>query len=522
MPPQDTPNTTTGLVSGFGVFKFDLNIGQTCELVEPRDFLSDSTLRSMSMLCFPDSQSIASKSMTYDCLYYFTFNLPTPPHPHSSQTQSRSIVCYVYFKQVEDRTCSRGYYQKSFVILSSSPRVDEQLLSFARSIGNKYFIAESEGCGAEVLVDALNQFSHSSVSARSPSNGSLCLDPTQPSSARSRPLVDTSDLVSSFLDGLWHVWEALMVGLPILVYANGADVVCHLVTEISRLTSPFQFKGNMHPYLSIFDPEYKRLLKHVPSGAIVGVTSPMAYEQLRDSFPVLISLPTPDDDLVLASHVRIGSSVWISDSITSVSSGTRDRMTSLMRNWSPTATTDSSYRLVVRPEIDTLKSKLVVSNINSDEQLTKSINNGIIANYFSSLTRDFLIPFLAYIELDSSCLVRDVGSPTPLCAKFNHSLFMTNLVPVGYFGSLPQTKVEQVYGAFIRSNQFHAWLTRSQEKADLQSIQLHASLILKNFTKSPRIVERVHSLVALIQSSQSWHHKLENELKQLINLVAIP
>ena len=118
-----------------------------------------------------------------------------------------------------------------------------------------------------------------------------------------------------------------MVGLPILVYANGADVVCHLVTEITRLISPFHFKGNMHPYLSIFDPEYKRLLKHVPSGTIVGVTSPMAYEQLRDLFPVLISLPTPDDDLVLASHIRIGSSVWISDSITSVSSGTRDRMT---------------------------------------------------------------------------------------------------------------------------------------------------------------------------------------------------
>jgi hypothetical protein len=437
----------------------------------------------------------------------------------------------VYFRQVEDVTSARGYYQKSFVLFSSSTTIEEPLLAYARSIGHKFFIAEASGCGMDVLVDALDELNKSTGLSLPVPRSSTVFDDSNRLSARTRlrltlgdSRVDVPDLLYSFTDALWHLWESIMVGLPILVYAGEPDVVCHLVTELTRLVAPYRVKSPQYPYLSIFDPEYKRFIKHIPSGSLVGVTSPMAFENLRDMFSILVCVGT--ESVTLSSHIKVSESpygtVWISDRITSVSSGTRDRMTSIMRNWSPISTEDSSYRLWIPSEGDLVRTKLVASNINDDEELTRSMNRGIFTNYFQSLTRDFLIPFLKYIELDSSGMIQNPASKTPVCPKFSHAHFLSTLSPIGFFAAnVPSHKIHVLYDKFIQTSQFHEWLLDSQETATIDSIVLHAKVLREKFIKSTLFVERVNSLVNLIYSltCHKQHPDLERSLEELINLL---
>ena len=449
--------TPHGLVRGFGVFKFDLNIGQTCEFLHPADFISDCDLRNIAMLCFPDSQSTASKSSTFDCLYYFIVTI-TPKDPRTNSPRADVYSCYVYFRQVEDHACSRGFYQKSFVLFSKYPAICEPLLAIARSVGNKYFLGEPEGCGVEVLIDSLNDLRKLSIESFNPSSGLLSVQEPVRNSNRQRASVSignssvqVSDLVYSFLDGLWHVWECIMVGLPVLVYTSGPDISCHVVLELSRLVSPFPIESNLYPYLSIFDPEFKRLSTHVPKGCIVGVTSPMAFERLCNSFSIVICVETSTENLSSFTKVcqSLYGSMWLAESITSVSSGTRDRVTSIMRNWSLVSFPES-YRLVISPEVVAVRSKLILSNINDDAEFSKSINRGIIANYFKSLTRDFLIPFLNHIGSGS---------------LFSPSAFLASISPVGFFATslLPPEKLSKLYSQHIQTNRFHDWLIKSSQ-----------------------------------------------------------
>ena len=534
---MDSHKTDAGLVSGFGVFKFDLNVGQTCEFLHPSGLVSDECAKCISMLCFPDSQSIATKSTTVDCLYYFTYRFRSSS---IKCTQPASVTpplicCYVYFRQVEDVTSARGYYQKSFVLFSNSPSVQEDLLSYTRSIGLKYFLAESAGCGVDVLVDALvelNKFQSDSVPLSRSST--VFDDPNHIAGYRRQQLsigqshIDISDLFFSFLDALWYLWESIMVGIPVLVYADEPDIVCHMVTELNRLISPFPPRTNTYPYLSIFDPQYSAFIKHVPTGSIVGVTSPMAFEQLRVSFPVLLCITSDNVPTSSSSHIKVCDSmygsVWLSDSITSVSSGTRDRMTSIMRNWSPIATEDSSYRLSIPSESETVRSKLVMSNINNDDEFSKSINRGIIRNYFHSLTRDFLIPFVRYIELDSLAIRQNPTSKTPICEKFCHRKFLSSLAPIGFFQtSVPSHKIHVLYDKFIRTSHFHDWLVGSQESSNIDSVILHATILSEKFVKSPLFVERIHAVVNLTRSIDP-HHKhpaLAQSAQNLINLLDV-
>ena len=527
--------SSVGLVSGFGVFKFDLNVGQTCEFLHPNGFLSADSAKCISMLCFPDSQSIATKSTTVDCLYYFTFRSKCGSDPsHQSPIESHSrMCCYVYFRQVEDATSSRGYYQKSFVLFSNSAYIQEDLLSYARSIGHKFFIAESSGCGIDVLVDSLAELNKFPSDSLSLSRSSTVFDdPIHPGSRRRQQLsighfrIHVSDLLYSFLSSLWYLWESVMVGLPVLIYAGEPDTACHLVTELTRLVSPFPCKNNNHPYLSIFDPEYTRFLKHVSNGSIVGITSPMAFEQLQLLFPVLVCVGT--DPVLIASHVKVCDSlygsIWLAESITSVSSGTRDRMTSIMRNWSPLAVEDSSYRLSIPSETETVRAKLVSSNINADEEFSRSINRGIVTNYFASLTRDFLIPFVRYIELDSSIIRSNPTSKTPVCEKFCHRKFLSSLAPLGFFQScVASHKIHVLYDKFIRTSRFHEWLVETQNDSNVESVLLHAQILREKFVKSPAFVERVRSVVVLIQSldPHKQNPTLTESLDALINLLDV-
>jgi len=489
------------LVDAFGVFKFDLNFGQTCEFVYPADSLSSDDLKAISMLAFPDSQSGTQRD-AFDCVYTFSHRLRGPRnHPSgdygsSLRESGQFIQCYVYFRQTEDASSARGYYQKSFVLISSSSRSFtncDDLIALVRRVGNKFYLAEESGCGREVLMDA---FSHveengfmrmrSSSSDMGTSLTSLSIRSLELSGSPISPSTAAFALESIYLmiEGLWHLWEALLVGLPVLVYCPGrADMCSRLVLSMTSLISPVEYVGDLRPFLSIFDPDYAVFRTSNSLGAcVVGVTSPMAFQQLINSFSVILVFNQTEEEMDSSKFVQVAKSdrgrMYVSESITSVSSGTRTRVSSLAARLSMlSGSTQTGYRLVLPSDLDTVCNRFVSSS--------DGINRAIITRHLSLLTRDFLMAFVEYVETDSSVLNADLFGPTPVVELFVPGQFLASLsVGVGrHLSSVSAEKLRTLYSGFIKTGSFRKWLAEQQSLANRESITAHKELIASRLSE---------------------------------------
>jgi hypothetical protein len=547
---MDKLETGIKVVDAFGVFRFDLNEGQTCEFVYPHDGLPPDDLKTISMLSFPDSQSI-SQSGEVDCVYTFCYRVgsssktPMSTGSSSSPLSEESFVqCYVYFRQVEDATNARGYYQKSFVLISSSSRLfsnADDLIGLVRRVGNKFYMAEETGCSREVLIDTFHHVEASGLYRLRTSSSDIGTGLT-PLSTRSLELSGSplSPSHSAFalesiyllIEGLWHLWEAVLVGLPIMVYCPGrADLCSRAVLALTSLISPVEYVGDIRPFLSIFDPDYSSFRSSGPRTCIVGVTSPMACQQLSESFSVIVSFHSPDDASVIDMNRFVevaksdrGGRMYISDSITSVCSGTKTRMSSLASRLSLLSlpSPSSGYRLVVPGDVESVCNKFVSS---SDR-----INRGIITRHFSLLTRDLLMPFLEYIQTDSSSLNGDLFRETPCVSMFVPNKFLSSLsLGVGkHLSSISTEKLRALYAGFIRTSSFRNWLNANQRHAVAESIIAHAELISSRLTEDKilwmsvnekeRAVDRMRRLMDQLQDSAKAHSLSEN-LRTLVEFI---
>jgi hypothetical protein len=492
----------TNLAEAFGVFVFDLNAGQACEFIYPNDRFSPSDLKTISMLSFPDSQSLSHRD-SFDCVYAFGYRSSTGSDQRTASSRSSTddgksndMQCYVYFRQTEDPSNARGYYQKSFVLISRSSRTFSNagdLTTLARRIGNKFFLAEESGCGREVLMDAYSHVEeHGFIRLRSPSSSDLGMLLTSLSTRSlelsGSPLSPSNgafalESVYLLIEGLWHLWEALLVDLPILVYCPGrADLCSRIVLSLSSLTSPVEYAGDMRPFLSIFDPDYNVFrISTTTRGCIVGVTSPMAFQQLMNNFKILLSFSASMDEVDATKFIEIAKSdrgrMYVAESITSVSSGTRTRVSSLAARISMlSGTPQLGYRLVLPSDVDSVCNRFVSS---SDR-----INRAIITRHFSLLTRDFLMPFVEYVETDSSVLNNDLLGETPTTKFFVPGKFLSSLsVGVGrHLSQVSTEKLRVLYGAFISTGSFRRWLAEQQIVANRESILAHAELITHRLT----------------------------------------
>jgi hypothetical protein len=498
------PTASRKLVESFAIFTFDLNLGHKCEYVYPANSFPLSELEAIAMLSFPDSQSANSNNC--DCVYTFNYRLNTQPVTEltlpikSKQKQCDKFVqCYVYFRQFEDQTNTRGYYQKSFVIISSySEKFNnaDDMLRLVRSVGNKYYIAEEVGCGREVLVDAFDHIEEFGYTRRraesdlsgkpSPISTSKSLDLSPPSSpSRS---TNTFDTLYSLFEGMWHLWEAVIVGLPILLYAPGDPDICsRCVIAVSNLAAPVEYQGDVRPFLSIFDADYTSFKSNEPGPCIVGITSPMALTQLASRFSVVIIISgTPSDsEQDWKSFIRVATSpsgsMYISESISSVSSGTRTHVSSLASMFSAT---DSGYRLALASDALNLSKKIVTGLNGGDSSVSNRVNRKMIQRHFSLLTRDFLIPFIEYTTTDSSLLPSNLFGDTPFVKPFKASTFINSLmIGIGRgLSQLSREKLRSLYTGFLKTISFRVWLRNSQAKANKESIHLHAELISRSVT----------------------------------------
>jgi hypothetical protein len=114
---------------GIAVVKFDLELGQSIELLLPNHCkLTEKEKLNLSYLSFPDTNSTSLGDFQYHfrihhelsnlSTYYQYYNSIVPP---ALQVNQNSLFGYVNFRQIRDKNIKRGFFQKSFVILSKLP-----------------------------------------------------------------------------------------------------------------------------------------------------------------------------------------------------------------------------------------------------------------------------------------------------------------------------------------------------------------------------------------------------------------
>jgi hypothetical protein len=304
----------------------------------------------------------------------------------------------------------------------------------AQEIGSKYFIAREHDIHLETMKDAFDEI---------PRLGCKC----ESEDRSQKPIGNELEIFYSLAQGLWHVWDALIVGIPILMVSFGDPGMCsRLVIAATTLISPLRYKGDVRPFLSIYDPQYDQYKSLQFSFSIVGVSSPVAFEQLigGSSFGVMIHVGTgsshdEEAQFLLQSKgwIRVckslQASLWVSDMVTSICSGTRDRVSSLAARFSAAVITggsvDSDTRLTVPANMDSLNRKL---ELNSGENVVQKCN--LIGQYFYTMTLQFLLPFLKYTVIDLKSLEKHIE--TPFCEKFHHRIFLNTIKTVGV-GMIP-------------------------------------------------------------------------------------
>ena len=111
------------------VITFDLELGQSIELLLPKHCkLTEIEKLNLSYLAFPDTNSTSLGDFQYHFRIqhesahlanaYQYYNSLVPP---ALQVDSNYLFGYVNFRQKRDKNIKRGFFQKSFVVLSKLP-----------------------------------------------------------------------------------------------------------------------------------------------------------------------------------------------------------------------------------------------------------------------------------------------------------------------------------------------------------------------------------------------------------------
>ncbi|CAF3385681.1 unnamed protein product [Rotaria sp. Silwood1] len=131
---------------GIAIVTFDLELGQSIELILPNHCkLTDKEKLNLSYLSFPDTNSTCLGdfqyhfrmshellSLTTDYQYYNSIV------PAALQVDNNSLFGYVNFRQIHDKTIKRGFFQKSFVLLSKLPFIS-LFLTIVKQLAINYF-----------------------------------------------------------------------------------------------------------------------------------------------------------------------------------------------------------------------------------------------------------------------------------------------------------------------------------------------------------------------------------------------
>lgn len=309
------------------IVTFDLNLGQTLEFVYPLDFIpNEQEVTNICYMAFPDSNS--------GCMGDTKFHMRLRMSPDTNRTiNSQQFRCYnsdcppvlkadqshywgfVYFRQKRDPNLPRGYFQKSFIIVTRLPFFNlyyEMLTQLAKKyfnegeeiikqacrqintewpqlqVGVTYNLPLFDQC-YQILIPRASSRKTTSSHNDSPENSYtdklLLYKPVSVKVIASVNEVELFHSLSFIIDHMYTLWELVLTAEPIVVVGTSPADCSHMVQTLVALISPLEYCAEARPYFTIHDSEFKEFTREsgkIPPPLILGVTNPFFVKLLKD------------------------------------------------------------------------------------------------------------------------------------------------------------------------------------------------------------------------------------------------
>eukprot|EP01132_Coremiostelium_polycephalum_P011137 gene11137-13642_t len=483
----DKSNIPKQWINCFCIINFDLEIGQILEHCYPNDikFKEDETTN-LCFLSFPDSNS----HLQGDIIYSFKLK------------QVRNNVNYyqygyVFFRQEKDSSISRGYLQKSVVLLS-----DEAFVGLYKKVieivGPLYFdhgptlleVAYQNimswpelkpGQTYELPILGYILTFHVPHTRGTPH----IIDPIVKQHAfcpkneiKFVSNLKSIDLYSNFKaisNKLWMLWEMVLLGHPMLVISPTPPTCSDSVLALVSLISPLQYCGDFRPYFTIHDTDFHKYTSYqaTPNSenpippSILGVTNPFFLKTLSH-WPNILMIGTVTQ--------RPGSSGSVGSATpkrprSPIPMMSRDLLSKhVLENKEKFIT---EYKPFTSPDKSILKKLLETNDDN--------INNESLRKHFLQLTLKFLVPLERYFSsLLPLAKTISIFQRPPRLKNFDREEFLNKLLESDerYIVDNKSKEIE-LYTQFLDSINFKQWLDDRRTEAIRHLNLLYRKAILE-------------------------------------------
>lgn len=550
--PKLDPESLQQWVVAFCIIRFDLEQGQLIEECYPPGCLTQEEELEIAFSSFPDSVSQhQNRSSIHDCMFFFRFR-----RPENSQTGnvsstntgatdkqlspksadrgflrrlkssnnvygSRYMYGYVFNRERHDERLKRGGEQKSVVILSRNPysSVFKPLLQIMGplyfDIGKKALehIAAYVSMWPAPVPGKLMELpiGNAMLKVNLPPAHSLPLEsgilfeespssmaPFLPSN-QSVPqgLFHDSDIFGTFrglLLQLWVLWELLIVGEPILIFAPTPPQCCEAVASLVSLVAPLLCSVDFRPYFTIHNPEFANLNSLKEGDAfppiILGVTNLFFLKSLRN-IPHIVSVgsPAPNSNRLALSNrsstgripgkpegfgfQQLSLKKFSPSSLLNAVKLRRDGPLCLMTEHKEAIW--STYAATTKPDTSILNRLIDAGMSPRIEESMSVVNNEILRRHFLELTTNFLAPFGPYFRTITPSEGSSPFLDPPPFPPFSSDEFLSTLSARGpgkFLSKRMRSNWLDLYRRFLKGPNFMPWFQRRRAVAEQEQHRL--------------------------------------------------
>ncbi|XP_030382038.1 protein DENND6B [Scaptodrosophila lebanonensis] len=553
----------------FCVVTFDLNLGQALEYVYPPEFMpSDQEVSNICYMAFPDSNS--------GCMGDTKFHMRLRALPNVKQNMSPSLLMYnedcapamrcdsshywgfVYFRQKRDPNLPRGYFQKSFIIITRLPFFNLYYDVLAQ-LAPRFFEE-----GTDVLKRACDQINaqwptlrvgvplnlpllESSYQISIPKASSRKSSALTESSANEAPyaapcnaetpakIISANEIelfrsLGFVVENLYTLWELVITAEPIVVVGTSPADCSHMVQTLIALIAPLEYCAEARPYFTIHDSEFKEFTQEcsnrpIPS-VILGVTNPFFVKLLKD-WPHMLRLV--DNQKNMQQHQFFHKNSRNSSSATSFSSSSGTSNRALKANQGPLshnilnggmAAADSNtfgLHTKYKPFLKKDKSLIKKVMLGMKTKRPEHVQTALIRRHLLELTQSFMIPLERYMG-SLMPLKKDISpfKSAPNASSFKLDDFLNTLELSGPQLTSPvKGDWKGLYKRFFTSPNFRGWYEPRHRdlQLTLQDLQLQAlsKANLEHWAQDKQEVEIIDMILKLKQKLNLYSDKSQIE-----------
>ncbi|XP_039960419.1 protein DENND6B [Bactrocera neohumeralis] len=551
------------------VITFDLNIGQALEFVYPPQFVpSETETANICYMAFPDSNS----GCMGDTKFHMRLrrihkeshngNLKKIFHSYNSDCISALRVDeshywgFVYFRQKRDANLPRGYFQKSFILVTHLPfcnlfyNIVDQLAPRYFENGNSNI---EEACdqinrlwpplqaGVSLdlqLFDNIYQINIPTISGKKCGTVGQKTDTIRKTSlnAFSTKILNSVNELELYqclcftLENLYTLWELVLIAEPIVIVGTSPADCSHMVHSLVSLIAPIEYCAEARPYFTIHDSEFKEFTReygNTPPPVILGVTNPFFIKLLKD-WPHILRLV--DNQINMQQHQQLQKNIRNSDSVTSFNSsstgnikkGLPNASSSLVLNTSATISDGALPGLYTKYKPFLKKDKNLIKKVKAGVKTKRPdhVQTALLRRNLLELTQSFMIPLERYIA-SLMPLQKDISpfKSAPNANAFKLEDFLATIEHSGPHLTSPlKGDWKGLYRRFFNSPNFRGWYnSRHRElQLTLQDLQLQALSVanLEKWAHDKQEVEIIDMILKLKQKMNLYTDTTNNSATQ--------